>query len=338
MDPPTPSWSAAIDAERLDAVSERLAAACREHHTVVIAGHIGPDGDALGSALALHHALSAAGARTLPTVGETPLELEPALTALPGVAAMVPAAALPPADEVDLLLTVDAASPERLGSVIDLLEAGVATIVIDHHTRSTPFGDLRLVAPAAAATAQLVALLLDALDLPLTLEVATCLYVGLVTDTGRFSYAATDADAHLLAARLLAAGVDQATWNQRLYETRRLADLVLLGRGLARAGFVEDVALVHTHLTADDLALDPQGSAEGLIDLLRTADVAAVALTLIAGPDGTWQGSLRSRGSVDVGGVAAALGGGGHRLAAGFDALGTAEAVLDRVVDLLREA
>lgn len=317
---------------------DRLAAACRDHHTVVIAGHTGPDGDALGSALALHLALSAAGARTVPTIGEVPLELEPALTALPGLSALAPVAALPPASEVDLLITVDTASPERLGTVAAYLEADVPTIVIDHHARSTLSGDLNLVAPTAAATVQLVALLLDELDLPLTAEIATCLYVGLVTDTGRFSYAATDADAHLLGAQLLTAGVDHATWNQRLYETRRLEDLTLLGRGLARAGFVAEVSLVHTHLTAEDLALDAGSSSVGLIDLLRTADAAAVALTLTPSPDGAWRGSLRSRGSVDVGRVAAALGGGGHRLAAGFDAVGTAEQVLGRVVALLREA
>ena len=331
-----PSWRAQLDGTTIEAVVDRLAGACREHRTVVLAGHVSPDGDTLGSALALHLALGAAGARTLPTIGEEPLELEPALVLLPGVEALVPVADLPPASEVDLLVALDAASPARLGTVAGYLDAGVPTVVLDHHERSVPFGELSLVAPGAAATVQLVALLLDELDLPLTRDVATCLYVGLVTDTGRFSYAATGPDAHLLGARLLAAGVDQATWSQRLFETRRLDDLTLLGRGLGRAGFVPEVALVHTHLSPEDLAA-ADGSTEGLIDLLRTADVAEVALTLRPAPDGSWRGSLRSRGSADVGRIAAALGGGGHRLAAGFDADGTAETVVEQVVALLRE-
>jgi bifunctional oligoribonuclease and PAP phosphatase NrnA len=332
-----PPWRAQLHEASIDAAVERLAAACREHRTVVLAGHVSPDGDTLGSALALHLALGAAGARTLPTVGEEPLELEPALALLPGVEALVPVADLPPAGEVDLLVALDAAGPARLGTVAGYLDAGVPTIVLDHHERSVPFGELSLVAPGAAATVQVVALLLDELDLPLTRDVATCLYVGLVTDTGRFSYQATGPDAHLLGARLLAAGVDQATWSQRLFETRRLDDLTLLGRALGRAGFVPEVALVHTHLSPEDLAVAAQGSTEGLIDLLRTADVAEVALTLRPAPDGSWQGSLRSRGRVDVGRIAAALGGGGHRLAAGFDAGGTAETVVEQVVALLRE-
>ncbi len=334
---PAPSWRAQLDEATIDAVVERLADACREHRTVVLAGHVSPDGDALGSALALHLALSGAGARTLPTIGEEPLELEPALTLLPGIEAVVPVADLPPASEVDLLVAFDTAGPGRLGTVAGHLDAGVPTIVLDHHERSVPFGELSLVAPGAAATVQVVALLLDELDLPLTRDIATCLYVGLVTDTGRFSYQATGPDAHLLGARLLAAGVDQATWSQRLFETRRLDDLTLLGRALARAGFVPEVALVHTHLSPEDLAVAADGSTEGLIDLLRTADVAEVALTLRPAPDGSWRGSLRARGKVDVGRIAAAFGGGGHRLAAGFDASGTADAVVEQVVALLRE-
>lgn len=334
----TGAWSAALAPSALSRARQRLALACERRHTVVIAGHVSPDGDALGAALALHLALSAAGARTLPTIGEEPVALEPALTALPGIGDLVPSSALPPAAEVDLLVTVDAASPARLGTVAALLDAGVETLVLDHHARSDPFGDTALVAPEAAATVQLVALLLDELALPLTSEVATCLYVGLVTDTGRFSYAATDSSAHLLGARLLAAGVDQAGWSQRLFETRRHADLTLIGQGLARAEVIDDVALVHTHLTHDDLAAAPDGSSEGLIDLLRTTEGAEVALVLRPARDGGWRGSLRSRGSADVGRVAAALGGGGHRLAAGFDGEGEADEVVARVVALLREA
>lgn len=332
------AWSAALAPSELARARQRLASACAQGQTVVIAGHIAPDGDALGSALALHLALSAAGARTLPTIGEEPLDLDPALAALPGIADLVPPSALPPAAAIDLLVTVDAASPARLGTVAGLLEAGVESLVLDHHARSAPFGDTALVAPDAAATVQVVALLLDELALPWTGDVASCLYVGLVTDTGRFSYAATDSSAHLLGARLLAAGVDQAAWSQRLFETRRRDDLTLLGRGLARAVVVDDVALIHTHLTADDLAAAPDGSSEGLIDLLRTAEGTEVALTLRPGRDGAWRASLRSRGAVDVGRVAAVLGGGGHRLAAGFDGVGSAAAVVAQVVDLLREA
>ncbi len=329
-----PGWAAALDAATWAAARDRLQRAVEAGDRVVIAGHIRPDGDALGSVLALHHALGTAGARTVPAVGEHPVRLDAGLERLPGIEALVDAAALPPSEEVDLLVTVDAASRDRLGAVAGYLDAGIETVVYDHHARREGFGDLTCNAPEAAATVLLLARLLDELDLPLTVAVAECLYVGLVTDTGRFSYAATDPSALELGARLLAAGVDQAAWTQALYETRPLAELSVLGTALARARVHPEVALVATHLDVDELR---GATAAGLIDLVRTVDGAEVALTLLPGGDGSWKGSLRSRGRADVGRVAAALGGGGHRLAAGFTASGSPDELTERVVALLAE-
>jgi phosphoesterase RecJ-like protein len=284
--------------------------------------------------LALHHALGTAGARTVPAIGEHPVRLDAGMDRLPGIGALVDANTLPAPDEVDLLVTVDAASADRLGAVAAYLDARVETIAYDHHARREAFGDLTCNAPEAASTVQVLAVLLDELELTVTPDVAACLYVGLVTDTGRFSYAATDPSALELGARLLAVGVDQAAWTQALFETRPLAELAVLGTALARAELHADVALVATHLEADELGA---ATAEGLIDLVRTVDAAEVALTLLPDGPGVWKGSLRSRGRVDIGGVAAALGGGGHRLAAGFTAHGTPAEVTDRVVALLRE-
>ncbi|MFP4311191.1 MAG: DHH family phosphoesterase [Nitriliruptoraceae bacterium] len=329
-----PAWTAELDPVAWAVARARLERAICDHERVVIAGHIRPDGDALGSVLALHHALGRAGARTVPVIGEHPLRLEAGMARLPGIAEVRDATTLPAAAAVDLLVTVDAASPARLGAVARYLDAGVETVVYDHHARREDFGDVTVNAPEAAATVLLLARLLDELALPFDPEVADALYVGLVTDTGRFSYAATDPSALQLAARLLEAGVDQATWTQALYETRPLAELAVLGTALARAQLHPEVALVATHLEADELA---GATAEGLIDLVRTVEGAEVALTLLPEGPGTWKGSLRSRGRADVGRIAAALGGGGHRLAAGFTASGTPAALTERVVSLLAE-
>jgi phosphoesterase RecJ-like protein len=329
-----PAWATALDPEAWAAARRRLRRAIDAGERIVIAGHVRPDGDALGSVLALHHALGAAGARTVPAIGEHPVRLDAGLDRLPGIELLVTAQDLPEPAEVDLLVSVDVASAERLGTVAAYLDAGVETIAYDHHARRQAFGDLTCNAPEAAATVLLLARLLEELGLPLSPPVADCLYVGLVTDTGRFSYAATDPSAMQLGARLLAAGVDQAGWTQALYETRPVTELAALGTALARAALHPEVALVATHLEAHELGT---ATAEGLIDLVRTVDRAEVALTLLPdGPD-TWKGSLRSRGRVDVGRVAAALGGGGHRLAAGFTVHGTPAAVTERVVALLRE-
>jgi bifunctional oligoribonuclease and PAP phosphatase NrnA len=342
MNPPqtrVPAWMDDLDPRELEIATQRLCAVTADGATVVIAAHVGPDGDALGAALGLHLVLSRLGARTLPTVGEQPLKIPAPLAVLPGVGDLVEAASLPPADEVALLITVDAASPQRLGSVAGYVAAGVPTLVLDHHASSTSFGDVRLIAPRAAATVQIVDQVLDRLGVALTADVATCLYAGLVTDTGRFGHANTDASAMELGARLLDAGVDHADLTRRLYDTRSLGELRLLGRALDRAAFVSDVALIHTHLTHDELARSGSGleATEALIDLLRSADIAEVALVLKPGPVGDWRASLRSRGTVDVGEIAAHFGGGGHVVSAGFSAEGDPDDLVEQVASLLRE-
>ncbi len=333
-----PAWAADLDPDTEVAVLDRLRRAADTGERVVVAGHVAPDGDALGAVLALHLALGAAGARTVPAIGDMPpTPPSPPLDRLPGADQVVAAARLPDASEVDLLVCMDTASVARLGEVARYLDAGVTTVVLDHHAQGEVFGDLRLVAPLAAATVQVVARLLDGLSLPLTREIATCLYVGLVTDSGRFGYQATDASAHALAGRALAAGVDQAWWHQALFASRRAAELSLLGHGLARLTVVPEVALVHAHVTAEEVADCDDASLDSLVDLLRSADQAEVALALRPTTNGGWKGSLRSRGTADVGRVAAAMGGGGHRLAAGFTVTGSPQEVTDRVVALLKE-
>lgn len=335
----SPAWIDDLDPQQLDRGTQWLREVATQGGTIVIAAHVGPDGDALGAALALHLVLSRMGAHTLPTVGEQPLKVPAPLAVLPGVDDLVESASLPPAEEVALLVTVDAASPSRLGSVAGYLDAGVPTLVLDHHASAVSFGDVRLIAPRAAATVQIVELVLDRLEVALTVDVATCLYAGLVTDTGRFGHASTDASAMELGARLIDAGIDHADLTRRLYDTRSLGELRLLGRALDRAVFVADVALIHTHLTHDELARFGSGleAMEALIDLLRSADIAEVALVLKPGPGGEWRASLRSSGPVDVGALAAHFGGGGHAVAAGFSAEGDPQVVVDQIAALLRE-
>jgi bifunctional oligoribonuclease and PAP phosphatase NrnA len=334
----TGSWIDDLDPGALDEATRRLADAARRGATVVGAAHVGPDGDALGATLALHAVLKRLGADSIPTVGEEPLKVPAPLVDLPGIGDLRTPSSLPDPSEVDLLVTLDAASPDRLGSVAALLDAGVPTIVVDHHASATPFGTVRLVAPRAAATVLVVDELLRRLQVPLTVEVATLLYVGLVTDTGRFGHASTDRAAMELGGRLLDAGVAHDELTRRLYGSRSLAELRLLGRALGRLAFVPDISLAHTHLTVDELAEAGASleATEALIDVVRMADVAEVALVCKPAPDGAWRASLRSRGRVDVGAVAATFGGGGHAYAAGFTADGEVDEVVARLVARLR--
>lgn len=319
------------------AATERIREAVRSDACIVVAAHVSPDGDALGGALALHLALDRLGARSIPTVGEAPLKVPAALADLPGVGDLLPPGALPRPDEVDLLVTVDAASPERLGRVASYLDAGVQTVVLDHHAASTEFGDLRVIAPNAAASVQIVAAVLADLGVDLDREIATCLYAGLVTDTGRFGFASTDRAVMEFAGQLLDAGAPHAELTEKLFDTRSFGELKLLASALQRLTFVPDVALVHTHLTHQELADVGLGleAVEAVIDVVRSADLAEVALVLKPAPDGAWKGSLRSRRHIDVGEVAAALGGGGHARAAGFTADGDPDTIVARVAELL---
>lgn len=328
------SWRADLDTEALPRAVARLEEAARTGAVVVLACHVAPDGDALGGMLALHLALRERGARSVPTWGEEPLRVPGHYEDLPGVEDLVAPGDLP--EDIDLLVTLDAASEERLGLVAPLLDTDVPVIVVDHHATNTGFGDLRLVAPSAAATVTVVEELVRRLGVAIGPAIATCLYVGLVTDTGRFQHANTDRAAMELGGRLLDAGAPHEELGRRLFERRSLGELRVLGAALARVALVEEVALAHTRVSAEELAehgvTDDQ--LEGLVDLVRGVDEAQVALVMKQAWDG-WRVSLRSKGDVDVGALAEAIGGGGHRQAAGATFNDDPDRVLARIVDLL---
>jgi phosphoesterase RecJ-like protein len=195
-------------------------------------------------------------------------------------------------------------------------------VVVDHHASNPGFGDVRVVDPAAPATVALVADLLDGLGVHLDERLATCLYAGLTADTGSFRFGNTRPDTHHLAARLLATGIDHATISQRLFDTAPFGWLGLLSVVAGRAVLETEVGagLVWTWSSTAEAAEHglPGEQLEALVDVVRSTREADVACVLKGQDDGTWSVSLRSRGATDVARVAMALGGGGHRAAAGF--------------------
>lgn len=324
---PLPSegdWQAAIEA--IDSPGELL-----------LVCHLNPDGDALGSALALGLALRSRG-RQLAVSFSGPLRLPDTLRHLPGQDLLVPpesAAAAP-----DVLITFDTGSADRLGDLAGRVETAKQVIVIDHHASNTGYGTTHLVDTTAAATAVMVVDLLDRLGVEIDQDVATCLYTGLSTDTGSFRYAATTPQVHRLAARLLATGIRHDLIARELYDTHPYSWVSLLGVILSRAALELDAAgglgVVWTYSTVEDLAERSVGieQVEGVIDVIRTAREAEVAAVCKQLPDGAWAVSVRSKGRLNVGEVCVELGGGGHALAAGF----TASGPLDVVVKLLLAA
>lgn len=293
---------------------------------VALACHVGPDGDALGSMLGLGAALRAGGSDVVASWGSgpgEPFEVPPSYGFLPATDLLVPPEQFPEAPEV--LVTLDTGSADRLGVLADRVDTAAHVLVIDHHPTNTRYGTLHLVDHDAAATAVLVAGLLDRLGLPLTEQVAVPLYTGLVTDTGSFKFRATTPAVHELAARLIATGFRHDLVSRAVWDTEPVAYVRLLGDVCARTRLEPDavggLGLVWTAVTADDLARHGLSLAdvEGVIDVIRTAREAEVALVLKQDVHGgPVRVSLRSKGAVDVGAVCAAMGGGGHRFAAGY--------------------
>jgi len=285
--------------------------------TVVITCHLHPDGDALGSALALHGALVKAGRSAVVSFSQ-PFEVAPQYRFLPGVERLIPPEEVPA--EPELLVCFDTGSVDRLGSLAPTFQRARRTVVVDHHGSNESFGDINLIDPAAPASAVLCRELLRRLDLPLDEEIATDLYTALVTDTGRFQYQSTVPETHELAAELLAAGVRQYDVSKAVFETNDIRYLRLLGEVLGRITQVPEASLVWVSVTRDDLKAHGIGmdATEGLIDVVRTDGASDVAAILKEQPEGGFKVSLRSKGGTNVAEVAGRFGGGGHALAAGF--------------------
>ena len=311
-----------------------LLAAARD---VSLIAHVQPDADALGSALALGLALRQRDATVRVSFG-APAQTPESLRGLDVADLIVPPDQIPAQPE--LLVALDTASRERLGSLADRVDTARAVLVVDHHATNGRFGTHHLVDVRAEATAVLVLRLIDALEVPLDEPIARCLYAGLVTDTSCFRRA--DATTHAIAARLLAAGVDPEPLTRELLDTHPFGWLPMLATVLGRAQLepasAQGLGLVHTTVRLADAAGLRGEEIESVVDLVRTTSEAEVAAVLKEiGPD-RWSVSLRAKQRIDVSAAAAALGGGGHRLAAGLTADGTAEDVLGALRTALHNA
>nr|WP_116076407.1 bifunctional oligoribonuclease/PAP phosphatase NrnA [Asanoa ferruginea] len=302
---------------------------------VLLICHVNPDGDALGSMLAFGLGLRRLGVTNLQATFPGPPNVPEPFQALPGLDLLVPEAAAEP--EPDLVLCFDAASSSRLGGLVDRLAKASTSVVLDHHASNPGFGSVNIVDPDAAATAVVADELLRRLDVPLDAEIAECLYVALATDTGSFRFAMTTPSVHELAARLLETGISPGDISRRVFDTRPFGAVRLYGDVLCRARLEPAAAggrgLVWTYATLDDLDRHRQQPyvLEPLIDSVRCAAEADVSLVVKQVGAAEWAVSMRSKGGVDVSRVAVALGGGGHKLAAGFTGRGTVDEVVDAI-------
>ena len=283
---------------------------------LALACHVWPDGDALGSMLALHHLALGNGVQSV-AAWPTPDQVAPHYAFLPGLDTVTKAADFPAAPEV--MITFDCGSIDRLGVLERAARAAGQLIVVDHHASNTRYGTVNLIDVDAAATSVVVRRLAAELDWALDRDAAMCIYTGLVTDTGRFQHANTTPEVFELAAELAAFDLPIAHLTRELFERHTLSYLRLVGEVLSQAELDASLALITARVTQEQLDRFHVGldETEGLIDLVRRAGDAGVAMVAKESPDGV-RVSLRSVDDVDVGSVAVALGGGGHRFASGF--------------------
>ncbi|GAB91914.1 DHH family phosphoesterase [Gordonia rhizosphera] len=315
------------------ASSAAVAMALADAPAVSILCHVRPDADTIGSGLALGLALDRLGAKVEVAFPDT-VALPDNLRGLPGSKLLV--------TEHDLIghpvaVSVDAASLGRLDALAAAFSAATRTVTIDHHVSNDGFGDLDLIDPSADCTAVLVLSVLDELGVEIDVDIATCLYAGLVTDTGSFRWAR--AESFRIAGRLVDAGVDPRTLSRSLLDTHPFAWFGMVATVLGGATLVPEacdgeglVYAVVDHATLSGMSWE---ESESLIDLVRTADEAEVAAVFKETAPSTWTVSLRSKRRVDLVPIATAHGGGGHRHASGYSDTGTVDRVVARLVGSL---
>lgn len=292
--------------------------------------HERPDGDALGSMLGFAASARLAG-RSVRLAIPSPEAVPSRYRFLPTDLLSVPLSA---SDLPQTVLAFDCASADRLGNLDWLAERAENLVVVDHHVSNPGFGTVDLIDSGASATVELVFDLILELGWPVDEVVATCLLTGLITDTGRFLYSNTTPRTHRLAARLLEAGARPEVIGQAVYEEEPFGLLSVAGAVLSRARLDTGRRVVWSVLYKEDLEVASLNGEETelLIDLVRLPREAGVAMLIREADDGGVRVSLRSRGEVNVGEIAEALGGGGHHNASGFAFGGNPSAALEAVL------
>ena len=303
----------------------------------LITSHAKPDGDSIGSQLAMAYALEVLG-KDVRIVNADPAPEH--YMEFPGVA------------RIEIMRTlVDRPGPQQHEALIvmessDLKRTGVAglegrfTINIDHHQGNTTFGSLNWIDESAAACGEMVFDLIEALGVPLTIEIATHVYLAILTDTGSFHYSNITPKTFDISRRLTEAGVNPAAMARRVYDQNSFGKLKLIGALLAEMDLLDGGRLAAMYLNDDILNATgtTYSDTEGLINLPLTAKEIRAVVFFKVGADGDIHISMRSKYDVDVRVIAARHGGGGHKNAAGFKLRGPLAAVRDGILREIMEA
>ena len=318
-----------------NATFEQIGELLRSHNSFILLSHVRPDGDAIGSQLALGFALMAMG-KSVRLINED---------GLPENLAFLPGAELiesPPADPIDVevAIALDTATKPRLGDgALHAASKAKIWLNIDHHISNPKYGDFNLIDSTSPATGQILYDLITHLGLPMPAETRDAIYVAVSTDTGSFQYPSTTAKTYEMAADLIRRGLDVGTINSQTYDENPYRRLELMRALLHTLERSPDGIVAHWEMrdqTRLDLALRPEDS-EGLIDIIRAIRGVQLAVFFEELPDGKIRVSMRSKDRrLDVCKIAMEFGGGGHALAAGIRMKGPLEDAKARVLEAIR--
>ena len=293
----------------LDSIKEKIENA----NSILILTHENPDGDAIGSSIGFMHGLK----KLEKKVDVYIPELSKTYDFLPGYDEVK--TELTGNEEYDLFISLDSSDVERLGAGKDWFKKIGNTIVIDHHITNQNFGDANYVNAVASSTCQNIIVILASLEVAINKDMATCIYSGMLTDTGGFRYN-VQSETFEFAGMLLETGVDIAKIYRRLFDETTEARTRLLARALDRLEILENGRITFTYITQQDFdeLHNEDGDQENIVNYGRNIEGVEVSI-FIREKDGNYKVSLRSNEYVDVSRIAAKYAGGGHIKAAGFE-------------------
>ena len=297
--------------------AQKIAESIKKAKTVIIFHHVAPDGDGLGSALALREMISQLDNVKKPDAVITG-KIPDIYKFLPNIEFLKKAGDSSLHQSYDLAITVDCAGKDRLGDAVELFNNARTTINIDHHISNEGFADIDWINPSASATGEVLFELIKLLEVKLTPSIATNLYTAILTDTGGFKFENTKPKTLKICAELLEAGADPVKIYNECYESKPMSMVKLHARAIDNAIYLENNQIVYTKITRSLLkelnASDDH--IDGITESLRQINSVKIALVFKETLRGSTKVSFRSNG-INVCEIASFFGGGGHRLAAG---------------------
>ena len=306
----------------LDDILEQI----NQAEKIVILTHENPDGDAIGSSLAMYHALKAYGKNPDLVIPEHPRVFD----CLPGINEIKTQSDI---EHYDLAISLDCATIKMLNGFSKYFENAKVKVCIDHHSTNTMFGDYNYVNPAAPACAQILLVVLEYFGIEITKEIGTCILAGIITDTGGFKYQGVTAETFEFVAWLLNKGVDVSKVYRQVLQTKTKSNFELNRIASDRIEFFENGKIAYTYITKEDeeKVNVENGDHEGIVEIGRDIEGVEVSVFIRQTSKGC-KISLRSNDYVNVSDACMVFGGGGHPRAAGCTIQGTIEQAKEKVL------